>query len=154
MDNDRNEHVDVCDRCGTTTTDVDAGFCPSMLKKNCGCGGKWMRMESYNLRNDEGRDIKFIGHIIADVSSHTTNGPSQNRWTEITIYRTKGGKIIVQIVGRTQWQGESDRHEVSVCETEAEVIKALEYPDDGGILGWLAKDALDEAGIDHETVIE
>jgi hypothetical protein len=106
----------------------------------------------YNLRNDSGRDVKFAGYVMADVTSHSNQGPSQNRWTEISIYRTRGGKYIVQIVGLTCYQGESNRYEVTVCATEDEVVKALEGGE--GQLGWLAKDALDEAGIDHEQVVE
>jgi hypothetical protein len=108
--------------------------------------------ETYNLRNDNGRDVKFAGWMLTEVSSHSNQGPSQNRWTEISIYRTRGGKYIVQIVGLTCYQGESNRYEVTVCATEDEVVKALEGGE--GQLGWLAKDALDEAGIDHEQVVE
>jgi hypothetical protein len=108
--------------------------------------------ETYNLRNDNGRDVKFAGYVMANATSRTNQGPRQSRWTEITIYKTKGGTYIVQIMGLTQWQGETDRHEVTVCTSEAEVIRALEG--DVGYLGWLAKDALDEAGINHEQVVE
>jgi plasmid replication initiation protein len=88
--------------------------------------------------------VRFEGTKLADVSSRSNSG---GRWTEITIFRTKGGRWIAQIVGRTQWQGEHDRHAVKIVETEAELVEALrdEYE---GHLGWLAKEALEAAGID------
>lgn len=36
-------HVDRCDKCGETTTDLDAGFCPSLHGMGHGCGGTWRR---------------------------------------------------------------------------------------------------------------
>jgi hypothetical protein len=34
-------HVDRCDRCGDVVTDLEAGFCPSLGKMRCECGGRW-----------------------------------------------------------------------------------------------------------------
>jgi len=37
------EHsADVCNRCGTRTTHIDAGFCPSLHGMGCLCGGAWI----------------------------------------------------------------------------------------------------------------
>ena len=41
------EHVDRCDRCGEETTDLDAGFCPSLHGMgHGGCGGRWRKQPS------------------------------------------------------------------------------------------------------------
>lgn len=39
------EHIDRCDKCGYETTDLDVGFCLSVLGMRCGCGGKWKVVE-------------------------------------------------------------------------------------------------------------
>ncbi len=50
-------------------------------------------------------------------------------------------------VGRTQWQGEHDRHAAKVCDTVGQVVEFLGA-------GWLAKELYEEAGIDIAEVIE
>ncbi len=67
--------------------------------------------------------------------------------SKLRLYRTQGGKYICEQVGRTQWQGEHDRHSGAVCETEAEVQEFFGH-------GWLAKELYDRAGIQAVEVIE
>jgi hypothetical protein len=38
------DHLDWCESCGEVTTDLDAGFCPSLQEMGCGCGGAWTRI--------------------------------------------------------------------------------------------------------------
>lgn len=38
-------HFDRCDKCGAETTDLDAGFCPSLQSMGCKCGGTWRRID-------------------------------------------------------------------------------------------------------------
>jgi hypothetical protein len=102
-------------------------------------------MQIYTVKRDGDRDLKFTGDIIADVSSHSYQGPNQNRWTEITVYRTKGGKYVVSSIGRTCWQGEHDRHDATLCDTPEAVLDALRQD---GYLSWIAKEALDELQTD------
>ena len=106
----------------------------------------------YVVNRDGDKDLAFEGDIVAQVSSHSNFGCQQNRWTEIDIYRTRKGKYIVAIRGRTCWQGEINRHDAYVCEDEAAVIEALNQ--DGTYLSDLAKEAMDEAGIDYNEIIE
>jgi hypothetical protein len=106
------------------------------------------KMKTFKLRRNGLPSLSFAGERIADVSSHSHEGPRQNRWTEICLYRTQGGKFVAWIVGRTCWQGESDRYEAHVCDTEADLIEALKQEDNDGYLSDLAKEALDEAMID------
>ena len=116
-------------------------------------------MEQYTLTNDGKPNVRFTGDKIAGVSSRSHQGPRQNRWTEIGIYRTEAGKYVVQVVGHTQWQGESNRFAVTVCAGEAAVIDALtqhERDDDcdyGSYVSDLAKEALAEAGIECVTEV-
>lgn len=112
----------------------------------------------FEVRRDGDTDLRFEGVPLADVSSQTNQGPDQSRWTEIRIYRTKGGKYVVVVVGRTQWQGEHDRRAAYVCEGKKGVIDALfqddPYAEGEGYLSHLAKEALDEAGIDHAEEVD
>lgn len=98
------------------------------------------------------RDIRFVGELIAEVSSSANNASgdysgSTGRWSELRLYRSRGGKLICEQIGHTQWQGEHTRYSGAVCSTDAEVIAFFG-------LGWLAKELYDEAGIDYAEVVE
>lgn len=99
-------------------------------------------METITLRRDDGADIRFQGEQIASESSWHHDGPRNTRWTVLTLYRTRGGKLVCSEVGRTIWQGERDRFKVHVADTEQQLIDSLGF-------GWLAKELYEEAGIDH-----
>ena len=104
-------------------------------------------MKTYKLVNDGARDVRFTGEKLGEVSSYSLFGSRQNRWTEIGLYRTAGDKLILKIIGRSQWQGESDRHEVVICEDEAAVVTALVDGNDGR-LSDLAKELLEAVSIE------
>jgi len=90
--------------------------------------------------------------VIAEASSSPNNAfreysGTAGRWSELRLYRTRGGKYICEQIGRTQWQGEHDRHSGAVCETEVEVQEFFGH-------GWLAKELYDDAGIAAVEIIE
>lgn len=103
-------------------------------------------METITVTRDNDSDIRFTGEEIASASSHSPYDCS-GRWTVLKLYRTKGGKYVCSEVGRTQWQGESDRYSGTVCETPAEVIKYFGH-------GRLAKEIYDEAGFEDVVEVE
>ena len=103
----------------------------------------------YLVKRDNQRDLRITGEQLATASSHHYQGDRQNRWTELELYKTESGKYVIATIGRTCWQGESDYHTAVICDTEQEVIRALENDEHSEGLGWLAKELLDEAGIDH-----
>jgi hypothetical protein len=95
-------------------------------------------MKQYTITRDGERDLVFTGEIIASASSSANNASSSfsgsvGRWTELTLYKTKGGKYICESIGRTQHQGEHTRHKGAVCETSECVC---EFFGDS----WLAKE--------------
>lgn len=104
-------------------------------------------METFTLTRDGGKDVRFSGEMLGEASSHAGRGEEQNRWAEIRLYRTGGGKYVCEQVGRTQTPGEHDRHTVVVCDTVEEVINFFGF-------GWLAKELYQRAGIDAVEVVD
>lgn len=99
-------------------------------------------MDTITLTRDDARDVRFSGEEIASVSSRDpVSGPRNTRWTELTLYRTASGRLVCSEVGRTQWQGEHDRHRVYIADDGADLVGELGT-------GWLAKELYDEAGIE------
>jgi len=110
-----------------------------------------METETHTLTRDGAPDVRFRGAKLAAVSSfnHRNNN---TRWTEINIYQTSlRGQYLVQVVGRTQWVNESNRFAVHVCKDENAVIEALTVD---GYLSDLAKEALDDAGIECVEIVK
>ena len=66
--------------------------------------------------------LRFIGEAIGNGS---TRGHSSTRWTNVSIYRTKGGKWVANVVNRTQWEGEHDYAKAQPFESPKELIKFL-----------------------------
>jgi len=57
----------------------------------------------YTLRRDDKPPLRFRGRQIAYADTADRNS---TRWTEVTVYRTKGGKCVLYIREVSQWQGE------------------------------------------------
>lgn len=104
-------------------------------------------METITVERDNDADLRFEGEQIASASSHHFEGPRNIRWTELSLYRTKGGKLVCSETGCTRWQGERTRHSAHVVDNEEALVGVLGY-------GWLAKDLYASAGIDFAKYIE
>lgn len=109
-------------------------------------------METFTLEVDNAPDIRFTGERIASTASSDNRemgsySGQTGRWTELALYRTKGGKFICHQIGRTRWSGERDRFSGKVCETLDEVKEFFGHR-------WLAKELYTEAGIDDTVEIE
>ena len=108
----------------------------------------WVETNPTNfiLKNDDNPDIKFEGYYLNGVSSKWVRGQEQNRWTDLEVYLTVGGSLIFRERGLTQWQGEHDRHAVTVCKSFEDLIEAAGH-------GWLAKELYESLKInDAEKV--
>lgn len=103
-------------------------------------------MDTITLTRDDDRDVRFSGDEIASVSSWEHSGPRNQRWTNLSLYRTASGKLVCDEVGKSLWRGEHDRNQVHIADTEGQLIESVGT-------GWLAKDLYDEAGIDHAEEI-
>lgn len=100
----------------------------------------------YTLRVSGGPNLRFVGALIAQTSSSKERGADTfsgeaGRWTELCLYKTKGGQYVAQKIKRTEWDGDYDRHSAQACATAEDVKSFLGY-------GWLAKQLYDLAGID------
>jgi hypothetical protein len=70
--------------------------------------------------------LRFAGELAAEASSKEHQGPLQNRWHEIAVYRTAGGKLVASVVFRTIWQGEHDAHWARLAERDKALIDDLQ----------------------------
>lgn len=85
-----------------------------------------MSQQEYRLTRDGDAPLAFRGEEIATANSRDLQGDGQNRWHEVTVYRTAGGRHVVAIEYHTQWQGERDTHEAHALGTDlAEVAECL-----------------------------
>ena len=98
------------------------------------------------IRRDGEHALTFTGRVIAQVDSRRNDGFV---WTEITIYRTKGNKIVVEIEDVSQWQG---AHNMVRAESFCLVHDAINYlRDEDGELSSISQSAIEEAGtVDRE----
>lgn len=79
----------------------------------------------YELERTNGRSVKFTGEEIASAGGKWRNGKEQTRWSTLTLYRTKGGKYVLQSEYITMWQGENGTSQVTVCDNPVSVIYTL-----------------------------
>lgn len=93
---------------------------------------------------DGSQELRFEGELIGHSSSFR---PGKNRWNEILIYRTNGGKYIAAGIGKTDLPGETDRHWAHVCETADGVTTSLYMFDSDSVryLTRTARQALEQA---------
>ena len=81
------------------------------------------KMTVRTIRRDNELNLRFTGYLVGSSSSHDPiSGPNNTRWTELRIWRTKGGRLVCGECHLTQWQGESDTYNAIVCDTEKEVV--------------------------------
>jgi hypothetical protein len=84
-------------------------------------------MKTFTLKIDNAPSVRFTGELVASPASSDDRAMGRSyssqtsRWTELELYKTKGGKFICHQVGRTCWQGERDRFSGKVCETLEDV---------------------------------
>jgi hypothetical protein len=99
-------------------------------------------METITLRRDDARDLRFVGELVAEATDRGRGPDERQRWRELSLYRTAGGKLVCADVRRSVWQneGEHDRFSVHIADDEAGIVDALGC-------GWLAKQLFSASGI-------
>jgi hypothetical protein len=94
--------------------------------------------------SDGDREIRFEGVLLGESSSHRSG---KDRWIEISIHKTNGGKYVVAGTGCTSVEGETERHWAHVSETPQGCLESLHLYDNDGVryLTRTAKVALAQA---------
>ena len=100
-------------------------------------------MKSIEIRRTGLPPIKFTGEDIGSGSTRSVSGEGHNRWTDVRIYRSKGGRFIAEVNRITRWQGESDHHSAVSKATAKEIVEWLAGED--GTLGRASQEAVEEA---------
>lgn len=103
-------------------------------------------MEQFIIRSDNEPDLRFTGEVVAHASSYSSTN-SKGRWTDLCLYKTKGGKYVCESIGRTQWQGEKVKFKAYVAQNFEEIKEFFGQ-------GWLAKELYDDAQIENVIDIE
>ena len=78
-------------------------------------------MEKIRIHRGNMKDLVFTGEEIASASNKWINGQDQSRWEDLTLYRTTGGKYVLQREYCTQWQGESGSDDAEIFDNVAEL---------------------------------
>lgn len=116
-------------------------------------------LETWSIRRDSGKDLRFQAVQLARVSSRqlfprgSRHARSPQRWTEIGLYRTQRGTFVAEVAGHTTYPGERTRYSAYVAAVLDDLVHDL-VTDNGGKLGPLAKSALQAAGLECFEVIE
>lgn len=63
---------------------------------------------NYTLRRTGQAPLRFQGELLAEADGEYESGRDFNRWHELTVYRTRGGKYVLRIAYRSAHQGELD----------------------------------------------
>lgn len=129
-------------RCAAARKPVDPGE-KEFMSDNTDTTTDALREKNYTLTPTTGRKVKFSGICLATAGGRWQSGREQTRWTELSLYRTKGGKYVLMRDWNTLWQGESCDTTVIICNSPAEVVSALE--DNEGELGRLDTELLRDA---------
>lgn len=82
-------------------------------------------MKTYTLPRTGDRPVRFTGEIIALASTRPHQGPCENRWWDLALYRTEVGQYVAAIGYHTQWQRELGRYDAYRCEDAQAVTAAL-----------------------------
>lgn len=92
---------------------------------------------SHTLSRTGDRPLTFSGELLSEADSQTHQGPCQNRWWELALYRSESGKFVAHIHYKTQWQGEHNTDTVLHADDAADLaaqIKAHNFL--GGCYGF------------------
>ncbi len=84
-----------------------------------------MVMININLRRTGDRLLQFTGQIICMVSTREMTAMESERWHEIELYLTAGGKYVVAIGYRTRREGELPHDSAVILDTENDVAEYL-----------------------------
>lgn len=86
-------------------------------------------MESIILQRTGDRTLNFTGESLANASTQQHQGPCENRYWDLELYRTQSGQYVIAICYRTRWQGEHDTDAAIKVAAPADLVAALDEYD-------------------------
>lgn len=92
----------------------------------------------YEVKNSDGSTLRFTGELVATVTSEV---PEKDRWTEFGLFLSDFDTWILQIVGRTRKDGETDRFRYIVSSDPGDWIDQIVGDDVSRLAKKLLKDA-------------
>jgi hypothetical protein len=100
------------------------------------------------MHSDPTRDqlIRFTGDLLGEASS-APYSRDPTRWHEVRIYRTIGGKYIIEKMGNSSRPDDKIRSTVHVAETAQGAIECLQTTDDDGVIYFTraSREAIEDA---------
>ncbi len=95
--------------------------------------------ETFTVKRTGKPPLRFTGELAAEADSHEHDGPLQNRWHELRLYRTAGRQLVWAVAYRTRWQGEHDHHSADVTSEQGVVSElTVEFNPLAGYAGYPA----------------
>lgn len=152
-DGDEITIAELSDRLGPEFKEIDYNFLKIGQVTDIDVDEEDSSMKTYTLDVDNAPSIRFTGALIGSAESSPNNASGSSysgatgRWTELELYKTKGGLYVCHQIGRTQWNGERDRYSAKVCKDIEEVKAFFGHR-------WLAKELYEDAGIDDAVDVE
>jgi hypothetical protein len=103
----------------------------------------------HRIERDDDRPLAFRGWCIGeawDKLYRTNNGNARDatRWTEVDIYLTTGGNLVIVRTHRTCWQGETDHRAAAIVHSPEEALACMRQDHDG-TLGHASRLAWEDA---------
>ena len=106
-----------------------------------------MEIESFTIPRTGDVALTFSGKLLSQVSTKTHQGPTQNRWFDLRLFRTNVISLVGAITYSSSWQSETEQHFADVFDDSAAARKWFrafdpcsvklwqgqrEYPNDNG----------------------
>ncbi len=112
------------------------------------------KMEKYVVKRDGQRNLSFTGSLLSEASSWMPYGENENRWEELALYKTKGGKYVLSYEYNTAFEGENEEHKAFVADNIENIVKKYQAMSEYGIIPDVLKHLLEKAGFDFTEEIE
>ena len=85
-------------------------------------------MGTHILQRTGNTSLKFDGEVIAESKPEPRSGKKgkdPQRWHELAIYRTSGGKFVLAITYRVEWKGEQNHYFATRLPDVPSVVAAI-----------------------------
>ncbi len=113
---------------------------------------KQTETQTFIVKRDDKPKLQFNGRLLAAVASVPDRGSPDfsgniERWTELKLYRTAGGKLICHQRKLDWWGDHLVSSTATVCDTKEEVIAFFGH-------GWLADHLYADAEITDAEITD